>query len=164
MLRGAQTPGELKQRTERLHPMADLGAVLDALERLIGRELAVRLSRRPGQKEERYAQLLGEDAADGEAPAAVRAGAPSAPAPAAATPRPRRDGPAPVAPPAAPPAPAAPDPRVAGSRRRSPRCAPTSGRCAPRSTRCARSSGPKAPVFTPPRVTLVAEHVGSLVP
>ena len=115
MLRGAQTPGELKQRSERLHPMADLGAVLDALERLIGRELAVRLSRRPGQKEERYAQLLGEDAIDGEAPAAVPAAPPvSAPAPAAATPRAAADdGPAPVAPPpAAPPAPAAPDPRV----------------------------------------------------
>jgi uncharacterized protein len=101
MLRGAQTPGELKQRSERLHPMADLGAVLDALERLIGRELAVRLPRRPGQKEERYAQLLGEDAADGDAPAAA--------APRAAD----DDGPAPIAPPpAAPPAPAAPDPRV----------------------------------------------------
>jgi uncharacterized protein len=62
MLRGPQTPGELKQRTERLHPLADLSAVIDALERLIERELAVRLQRRPGQKEERYAQLLGEDA------------------------------------------------------------------------------------------------------
>jgi uncharacterized protein YceH (UPF0502 family) len=61
MLRGPQTPGELKQRTERLHPLADLSAVLDALERLIGRELAERLPRRPGQKEERYAHLLGDD-------------------------------------------------------------------------------------------------------
>ena len=59
MLRGPQTPGELKQRTERLYPLADLSAVGDALERLIARELAVRLQRRPGQKEERYAQLLG---------------------------------------------------------------------------------------------------------
>jgi len=111
MLRGAQTPGELKQRSERLHPMADLGAVLDALERLIGRELVVRLSRRPGQKEERYAQLLGEDAADGDALAAPPV---AAPAPAAAAPRVDADnGPAPIAPPpAAPPAPAAPDPRV----------------------------------------------------
>ena len=116
MLRGAQTPGELKQRSERLHPMADLGAVLDALERLIGRELAVRLPRRPGQKEERYAQLLGEDAPEGEAPAAVSAAPPvSAPAPAAAAPRDDDDddGSAPIAPPpAAPPALAAPDPRV----------------------------------------------------
>ena len=78
MLRGPQTPGELKQRTERLHPLADLSAVIDALERLIDRELAVRLQRRPGQKEERYTQLLGEDAEEaGATPAAV------APAPAA---------------------------------------------------------------------------------
>src|SRR5436309_13209528 len=54
MLRGPQTPGELKQRTERLQPFADLGALQDALDRLIARELAVRLERRPGQKEEPY--------------------------------------------------------------------------------------------------------------
>ena len=59
MLRGAQTPGELKQRTDRLHPFATLAEVEETLERLIERELAVRLDRRPGQKEERYAQLLG---------------------------------------------------------------------------------------------------------
>jgi uncharacterized protein YceH (UPF0502 family) len=77
MLRGPQTPGELKQRTERLHPLADLSAVVDALDRLIDRELAVRLQRRPGQKEERYAQLLGDDPQEaGATPAAV------APAPA----------------------------------------------------------------------------------
>jgi uncharacterized protein YceH (UPF0502 family) len=58
MLRGAQTPGELKQRTDRLHPFADLGAVEAALDRLIDRELAARLPRRPGQKEQRYVQLL----------------------------------------------------------------------------------------------------------
>jgi hypothetical protein len=60
MLRGAQTPGELKQRCERMHAFADLGMVHDTLARLIERELIVRLERRPGQKEERYAQLLGE--------------------------------------------------------------------------------------------------------
>jgi uncharacterized protein YceH (UPF0502 family) len=58
ILRGPQTPGELKQRTERMHPFADLEAVHDALERLIARGLVARLERRPGQKEERYAQLL----------------------------------------------------------------------------------------------------------
>ncbi len=61
MLRGPQTPGELKQRTERMHPFADLGGVFATLERLIARELVARLERRPGQKEERYEQLLGED-------------------------------------------------------------------------------------------------------
>ncbi len=65
MLRGAQTPGELKQRTERMHPFADLAAVHDTLEQLIGRELVERLPRRPGQKEERYAQLLEDREADG---------------------------------------------------------------------------------------------------
>jgi len=59
MLRGPQTPGELKQRSERLHPFADLGAVDEVLERLIERELVVRHPRQPGQKEERYSQLLG---------------------------------------------------------------------------------------------------------
>lgn len=63
MLRGPQTPGELKQRTDRLHPFADLAAVEDMLLRLIDRELVARLPRRPGQKEQRYVQLLdgGED-------------------------------------------------------------------------------------------------------
>jgi uncharacterized protein len=58
MLRGPQTPGELKQRAERMHPFAELADVHDTLARLIGRELAVCLERRPGQKEDRYAQLL----------------------------------------------------------------------------------------------------------
>jgi uncharacterized protein YceH (UPF0502 family) len=60
MLRGPQTPGALKQRAERMHAFAGLGDVHDALARLIARELAIRLQRRPGQKEERYAQLLEE--------------------------------------------------------------------------------------------------------
>jgi uncharacterized protein len=68
MLRGAQTPGELKGRTDRMHPFASLGDVQETLEGLIGRELVARLPRRPGQKEERYVQLLGGDPA---APAAV---------------------------------------------------------------------------------------------
>lgn len=66
MLRGPQTPGELKSRTERLHPLASLGEIEDILERLIGRELAERLPRRPGQKEARYRQLLGGESEDRE--------------------------------------------------------------------------------------------------
>jgi uncharacterized protein len=58
MLRGAQTPGELKQRAERMHTFADLAGVQQTLGRLIERELVLRLQRRPGQKEERYEQLL----------------------------------------------------------------------------------------------------------
>jgi len=58
MLRGPQTPGELKQRADRMHAFADLAAVHETLGRLIERELVLRLDRRPGQKEERYVQLL----------------------------------------------------------------------------------------------------------
>jgi uncharacterized protein len=86
MLRGPQTPGELKQRTERLHPIADLGAVQATLERLIGRELALRLERRPGQKEERYTHLLGADSEDASAAAVAEPPAAAAPPPAAVAP------------------------------------------------------------------------------
>jgi uncharacterized protein len=65
MLRGPQTPGELKQRTERLHAFAP-GEVEQTLEQLIGRELVARQPRRPGQKEERYTQLLGTDGEEPE--------------------------------------------------------------------------------------------------
>jgi uncharacterized protein YceH (UPF0502 family) len=68
MLRGPQTPGELKQRTDRLHPFADLSALEEALDRLIDRELAARLPRRPGQKEQRYVQLLDGGESDEDAP------------------------------------------------------------------------------------------------
>jgi uncharacterized protein YceH (UPF0502 family) len=61
LLRGPQTPGELKQRAERMHELAGLEAVNDTLDRLIARELAIRLERRPGQKEERYEHLLSAD-------------------------------------------------------------------------------------------------------
>ena len=63
MLRGPQTPGELKQRADRLHAFASLADVEAALDALVERGLAARLPRRPGQKEQRYAQLLGGDAA-----------------------------------------------------------------------------------------------------
>lgn len=59
MLRGPQTPGELKQRGQRLHDFADLAAVHDALDRLVQRGQVARHERRPGQKEDRYEQLLG---------------------------------------------------------------------------------------------------------
>jgi uncharacterized protein len=59
MLRGAQTPGELKGRTDRLEGFTDLAAVQEVLERLIDRGFVVRHPRRPGQKEDRYEQVLG---------------------------------------------------------------------------------------------------------
>ena len=68
MLRGAQTPGQLKQRAERLYGFESLPAVHDSLEGLVGRGLVARHPRRPGQKEDRYEQLLGAGAgAVGEA-------------------------------------------------------------------------------------------------
>jgi uncharacterized protein YceH (UPF0502 family) len=75
MLRGAQTPGELKGRTDRLHHFADLAAVHETLERLIDRDLVEQLIRRPGQKEERYAHRLSDDEAP--EPAGVAAFAPA---------------------------------------------------------------------------------------
>ena len=59
MLRGTQTPGELKQRAGRLHGFADLAAVHNTLDRLIERGYVRRLERRRGQREERYEHLLG---------------------------------------------------------------------------------------------------------
>jgi uncharacterized protein len=69
MLRGPQTPGELKQRTERLHPFASLNELDGVLDELIERGLVARLPRRPGQKETRYQHLLG-GAGDEQAPMA----------------------------------------------------------------------------------------------
>jgi uncharacterized protein len=59
MLRGPQTVGELKQRTERLHRFESIAEVVETLDALSQRELVERLERRPGQKEERWVQLLG---------------------------------------------------------------------------------------------------------
>lgn len=61
LLRGAQTPRELKTRTERLHPFADREDVNACLERLADRAnpLVRRLERRPGQQDHRWVQLLG---------------------------------------------------------------------------------------------------------
>jgi uncharacterized protein YceH (UPF0502 family) len=99
MLRGPQTPGELKQRAERMHPFADLAAIGTTLGRLIERGLVARLERRPGQKEERYRELLGEDAEPADGAPASRPVHPPAGDPA---PRPL---PAPAGPPAGEPAP-----------------------------------------------------------
>jgi uncharacterized protein YceH (UPF0502 family) len=77
MLRGPQTLGELKTRTERLHRFASPDDVARTLDVLAERELAERQARRPGQKEDRYAQLLGaeeEETAFAPPPAAPPAG------------------------------------------------------------------------------------------
>jgi uncharacterized protein len=90
MLRGAQTPGELKGRTERMQGFADLPAVQAVLDRLVERELVLRLARRPGQKEERYMHRLSEEAAD--APAVEAAPEPLVAAKPRPAPAPAGDG------------------------------------------------------------------------
>ena len=60
MLRGPQTPGELRARTERLHRFDAGDDLRQTIEALLARELVAGVGRRPGQKEERYAHLLGE--------------------------------------------------------------------------------------------------------
>jgi len=63
LLRGPQTPGELRSRAERMHPFDDLGQVQSTLQRLAQREppLVKMLPRQPGTKEARYAHLLSGD-------------------------------------------------------------------------------------------------------
>lgn len=63
LLRGPQTPAELRARTERMHPYATVEQVDADLAVLAGRDepLVVRLERQPGRKEPRWAQLLTGD-------------------------------------------------------------------------------------------------------
>jgi uncharacterized protein YceH (UPF0502 family) len=65
MLRGPQTIGELRDRTERMRAFSDLAEVESCLESLMRWEpdaLATRLARQPGMKEPRYMHLLGDGA------------------------------------------------------------------------------------------------------
>ena len=63
LLRGPQTPGELRSRADRMHKFDDLGVVQSTLQRLMKREppLVKVLPRQPGTKEARYAHLLSGD-------------------------------------------------------------------------------------------------------
>lgn len=92
LLRGPQTPGELRGRASRMAPFADVSEVEQVLQRLADREdgpFVARLPREPGRRESRYAQLF--------------TGAPAATEPTAA---------------AAPPRPAVPDDRLGELARR----------------------------------------------
>ena len=60
LLRGPQTPGELKGRAERLAGFQSLADVERVLAQLIERGYVWRIDRRPGQKEDRFEQLLGD--------------------------------------------------------------------------------------------------------
>lgn len=65
LLRGPQTPGELRGRTERMHKFEEIGDVLGGLQKLMEREppLVAVLARQPGTKESRYAHLLSGEVA-----------------------------------------------------------------------------------------------------
>ena len=69
LLRGPQTPGELRTRAERMHPFEDLSAVQSSLQHLMKREpsLVKILPRQPGTKEARYAHLLSGEQAEWDA-------------------------------------------------------------------------------------------------
>jgi uncharacterized protein len=73
LLRGPQTPGEIKARTERMVSLGSMGHVQEVLDRLVERGYARSLGRRPGQKEDRFEQLLGGAAEPAEEPATVPA-------------------------------------------------------------------------------------------
>jgi uncharacterized protein len=72
MLRGPQTPGELRGRTERMHRFEDLTDVQSTLQKLMTREepLVKVLPRQPGTKEARYAHLLSGEKPEWDAPPA----------------------------------------------------------------------------------------------
>jgi uncharacterized protein YceH (UPF0502 family) len=70
LLRGPQTPGELRGRTERMHRFEEIGDVVGGLQKLMEREpaLVTVLPRQPGTKESRYAHLLSGEVAAAPAP------------------------------------------------------------------------------------------------
>jgi acyl-CoA reductase-like NAD-dependent aldehyde dehydrogenase/uncharacterized protein YceH (UPF0502 family) len=78
LLRGAQTPGELKQRAERWHAFRSLDDIEETLQRLADREFVRQLGRRPGQKESRWVTIVvtGDGSAEPEAGAPVPTGVP----------------------------------------------------------------------------------------
>lgn len=82
MLRGAQTPGELRSRTQRLHPIADADALQAALSELQSRGLVEPLPRRPGEKQIRWRHLLAGGDLEPEQDSGPRdAGDPTSPEP-----------------------------------------------------------------------------------
>ena len=76
LLRGPQTPGELRGRTERMYKFDDLSVVESTLHRLMEREpaLVMKLARQPGTKESRYAHLLAGELEEWSTPAEPRTG------------------------------------------------------------------------------------------
>ena len=60
-LRGAQTPGELRTRTNRLCSFSSLEEVEKALDNMVAKQWAVKLSREPGKREARYQHLFSDE-------------------------------------------------------------------------------------------------------
>lgn len=83
LLRGPQTPGELRSRSDRLHEFAELAAVEAALRSLAERDepLVEEQERRPGQKERRWVHRLGPPAPALVAPANASDAPPPPPGP-----------------------------------------------------------------------------------
>jgi uncharacterized protein len=82
LLRGAQTPGELRGRSERMHRLEDLDEVQLVLQKLIDHDppLVKLLPRQPGTKEARYVDLFGEHESEASEAAPVNGAGTSAPA------------------------------------------------------------------------------------
>ena len=87
-LRGEQTPGELKQRTERMQAFDGIDGLQDCLTGLIDKGFVSELARRPGQKEERFKQNMSDDLDPADVPAGAEMPAVAA---AVVPPPPRRD-------------------------------------------------------------------------
>ena len=140
MLRGPQTPGELKQRTDRLHAFAGLEEVENTVRGLIERELAAGVPRRPGQREGRYAQLLGgaDEDVDTDAGAATPASRRAAAGPATPEPAGAARAAAPPSPPRGRSPPHGPGLRRRPSRRAARACR-AAGACRARARRAARA-------------------------
>src|SRR6202034_3524518 len=79
LLRGPQTPGELRGRTERMHRFEEIGDVLGGLQKLMEREppLVAVLPRHPGRKESRYAHLFSGEVAASTTTMSAAAGLPA---------------------------------------------------------------------------------------
>jgi uncharacterized protein len=88
-LRGDQTPGELKQRTERMQPFDGIAGLQEVLTGLIDRGYVSELARMPGQKEERFRHRMSEDLDPADIPEGVDS--PAAAAAVVVPPPPRRD-------------------------------------------------------------------------
>ena len=88
LLRGEQTPGELKQRTERMQAFDGIPGLQDCLTGLIDKGFVSELARRPGQKEQRFKHNLSDELDPADLPAGAEMPAVAA---AVVPPPPRRD-------------------------------------------------------------------------